>query len=462
MYPIRRFVLPTMALSLVAVAGACAPVMRGAPIAAPASDPSGTWQVRFESAQVRVGALLELRTAGSALHATVLGPEAEWLRISDISHRAGRIELIAGTPQGDMKMNAVTDADRLQGTWAADHPIGRFLMRGEVSGHRVDPGTRASLLPGGAVVDSTAALIATRYFDPSFNGADWPRVRREHASRAATARTDGEVVDVIRSMLGVLDASHLGFSAARLQTDDATATAAPVVTWRQQSPSAGYVKIAAFPVGADAVPAMAALDSAFAALEHVPSLVIDLRGNPGGGLDLAAHLADHLLAEARPAGLFVTRHGLVSRGLHSISEIDAAAVPHRLPRHLSAEGDFADQLDAEGGAVMIVAGGGRRNAYSGRVVVLIDGSTHSAAEAVAASLRESGRATLVGDRTAGAMLSGIPHPIARGWELRIPVADFRTPLGQRVEGVGVEPDVSAGAVRGSDAPLDRALQVLSR
>jgi C-terminal processing protease CtpA/Prc len=275
------------------------------------------------------------------------------------------------------------------------------------------------------------------------------------------------VVEAVRKLLGGIPASHLGFYAVPVSAaaGGAPAPARPdaVVAWRTLSPTVGYVRIASFPSGGRAPAALARLDSAFAALGTLPALVIDLRANPGGNLELGNRLADHLLDRPLEAGYFVTRAGLDRRGMKSIEALDPATLPRLAPGDSVLGANLHDHIDRRGGAVMLVAGGGAHAAYQGRVALLIDRGSGSTAEAVAAALGESGRVTLVGERTQGAMLASAGFPIADGWELRIPVADFRTAGRRSVEGKGVEPQVVV--VRGGrggrgDRALARAVEIL--
>jgi C-terminal processing protease CtpA/Prc len=181
----------------------------------------------------------------------------------------------------------------------------------------------------------------------------------------------------------------------------------------------------------------------------LPAIVIDLRGNEGGSVDLAYRLGQHLLAAAVPAGYFVIRRGYDERGMRAAVALDTATVP-ALPTDGSVTGAMlAGAVDAAGGAAMLYVGGGLARPYTGRVAVLTDRETGSAAEAVAAILRETRGAVTVGERTAGAMLSSVDVMVAPGWRLRYPAMDYRTAAGLRVEGDGVAPDVPV-------PPADRA------
>jgi len=67
--------------------------------------------------------------------------------------------------------------------------------------------------------------------------------------------------------------------------------------------------------------------------------------------------------------------------------------------------------------------------------------------------RGTGRATLVGERTAGAMLSSEEIPLGDGWTLLLPTADFYTPDGKRIEGRGVEPVIASPSARALEVAL---------
>jgi carboxyl-terminal processing protease len=105
--------------------------------------------------------------------------------------------------------------------------------------------------------------------------------------------------------------------------------------------------------------------------------------------------------------------------------------------------------------------------YRGKVVVLIDGATGSAAEIFAAVLQDHGRATLVGRRTAGAVLASWFYGLPDGGELQLSREDYMAPKGRRIEGKGIEPDVAVPRTledvrTGRDRDLEAALAVLKK
>jgi carboxyl-terminal processing protease len=61
---------------------------------------------------------------------------------------------------------------------------------------------------------------------------------------------------------------------------------------------------------------------------------------------------------------------------------------------------------------------------------------------LAYALRHSGRAVLVGDRTAGQVLTARNWPLPDGGRLSVATGNFTTANGARLEAVGVSPDIA--------------------
>jgi tetratricopeptide (TPR) repeat protein len=85
--------------------------------------------------------------------------------------------------------------------------------------------------------------------------------------------------------------------------------------------------------------------------------------------------------------------------------------------------------------------------FGGRVFLLVDGRSGSASEPLAHLLKTTGLATLVGERTAGGMLSAPPHPVGDGWMMIFPEADYFAADRTRLEGNGVRPHVAVASDR---------------
>lgn len=104
--------------------------------------------------------------------------------------------------------------------------------------------------------------------------------------------------------------------------------------------------------------------------------------------------------------------------------------------------------------------------FHGRIVLLINEHSHSAAEMVAGFAKENRLATLVGTRTAGEVLGGANFKLPGGYVLRMPVAGWYTWRGDLIEGKGVEADVTVEnsaetLAAGSDHQLDEAIGLVT-
>ncbi|MGH9769200.1 MAG: S41 family peptidase [Blastocatellia bacterium] len=56
--------------------------------------------------------------------------------------------------------------------------------------------------------DLVWSTVKARHFDPAFGGVDWDAVRRQYEPRVAAVKSDGELHDLLRQMLGELRQSH--------------------------------------------------------------------------------------------------------------------------------------------------------------------------------------------------------------------------------------------------------------
>ena len=159
---------------------------------------------------------------------------------------------------------------------------------------------------------------------------------------------------------------------------------------------------------------------------NVPGVVIDLRRNPGGETFSLGITIGEFFDRRVDCGTFTPRGG--GRSIKNSWQIGSAS-------------------------------------YRGQVVVLVEGATGSAAEIFSAVLQDHKRATVIGRRTAGAVLASWFHRLPDGGELQLSREDYVAPGGRRIEGNGVEPDVivtrTLADIRiGRDPDLAAALEVL--
>src|SRR5579885_2512024 len=228
------------------------------------------------------------------------------------------------------------------------------------------------------------------------------------------------------------------------------------------APDIGYIRVATFP-GAVGQSFAKGLDNAMRELKvrGIQRLILDLRGNIGGGLG-SLRLMSYLCPGKIEIGYSLTRqrlrNGYRKESLTRIGKIPAtkAELLMMAVRFKVFQRDRSMTLVTEG------LGG---QPFHGRIVILINEHTHSAAEMVASFAKQNRLATLVGTRTAGEVLGGANFKLAGGYVLRMPVAGWYTWQGECIEGKGVEPDVIVenspeSLTAGIDMQIQEALEVV--
>ncbi|MCC3156308.1 hypothetical protein LJ737_03615 [Hymenobacter sp. 15J16-1T3B] len=108
---------------------------------------------------------------------------------------------------------------------------------------------------------------------------------------------------------------------------------------------------------------------------------------------------------------------------------------------------------------------GRKTAYPGKVVILVNEQTQSMAEYYAMALRTAPRATVLGSTTAGADGNVSPFDLPGGLSTRISGIGVYYPDGRETQRIGIVPDVEVkptieGIREGRDEVLDRAVALI--
>jgi carboxyl-terminal processing protease len=211
-----------------------------------------------------------------------------------------------------------------------------------------------------------------------------------------------------------------------------------VVEARQLRKGIGYLKVAIFP-GMVGVEVANEISSAIAKLGAVESLIIDLRGNTGGGLG-ALRMMSLLTPDRIPVGFALDRRRVTAslesekQGCRRFSRIPSSTKTLWL---LAVQ--FAPTMMAKKPIVLQTEGLGKRP-FHGRTVLLVDRHTASAAEMIVAFARENGLATIIGEKTAGRLLSAASVKVGNGFRLALPTGAYYTWKGSVLEGTPIEPD----------------------
>lgn len=192
------------------------------------------------------------------------------------------------------------------------------------------------------------------------------------------------------------------------------------------------------------------IEAAYAEIsrKRARALVIDLRRNEGGSFAVRPLVA-HALSQPLDAGLFLSARWFAKGEPRPALEA-ARALPAWDGWSLK-----TFWRDAQEQGLLRIRFAPMAPTYAGPIYVLISKRTASAAELAADALQANGRATLVGEPTSGKMLSQKIYDVPGGLQVSLPIADYQSHHGGRIEGTGVRPDVE---VEASQA-LTRALEL---
>jgi C-terminal processing protease CtpA/Prc len=374
------------------------------------------------------------------------------------------------------------------------------------------------------VFEKVEHLVRTKYFDPHFNGRNWPDLVRRHRPDILAVTDDQVFEGGINALLGELGTSHTRFFSPQTKvpsrsslnaTFRAVATesgrrwafqdvqpggpadragikpsdlliavdneeirppanpefqmnssssltvihgngASRTVSFAVDTPRpkysdcpyaeprnivasilenrTGYLKIAMFP-GIIGVEFAREVDKAIQSLGECDRLIIDLRGNPGGGIG-GLRLMSYLVPDKRPVGYSVTR----SRAERGYRREDLPTL-NRIPDQKWKLPFLALRFLGRDLSIAVVTEGLGPQPFHGRMVVLVNEHTAGAAEMVAGFVQENGLGRVLGTKSAGRLLGGKGFDVGHDYTLMIPIGAYLTWGGRRFEGSGVQPEV---------------------
>ena len=220
----------------------------------------------------------------------------------------------------------------------------------------------------------------------------------------------------------------------------------------------GLLKVAMFP-GAIGIDVAKEIDRGIAALNGCSRLIVDLRGNTGGGIG-GLRLMSYLTPGKLEVGYSLTRKRR-ERGYRREDLTRFGRIPSRKGTlfWLAARYAFVDK------SILVVTEGLGPRRFHGHVVLMVNEHTASAGEMVSAFAEENKLATIVGTKTPGRLLSGGAFKVGHGYILGLPVAGYLTWHGRMLENNGIVPTVSADLSRealreGRDTQLENAVEIV--
>ena len=184
----------------------------------------------------------------------------------------------------------------------------------------------------------------------------------------------------------------------------------------------GYIKIISFMSGSTPSEFIEALNNTL----NTDSLIIDLRGNTGGLLDNAVFIADRFINQGKIVEI------IYRDGYKKTVRAKDEGLPFDKP-----------------------------------IVVLVNGASASASEILSGALKDSHRATLVGNKTFGKGLVQKVVPLPNSTGLNVTIARYLTPNGTDINKLGITPDIEVGTdldfliENKKDEQLEKAKELLN-
>lgn len=296
---------------------------------------------------------------------------------------------------------------------------------GDVSAIALQPGE------GRQFAEKFATEIASNFVFPEQGAAYAAMLRKNAAAGRYDTGTRGELAKRVNDdLMAVHKDGHLNVSVTRPKDGEDGGDGGPklpplIQSARTIAPGIGYIRFSAF-FGSEEE--MAGLRKWLAENKDAKTLIFDLRNHHGGGLEEQDAIFGYIYDKQTP----LLRMAMAK----SIYEKFGSPMGNATSLNFAVEGD---KMIATHTALPVENTPLRK----AKVYLLVSNKTASAAEHFALALKSSGRATLIGEATAGANHFGGPAEITDHFNVWMPVGhtyDIKT--GADWEGTGVAPDIS--------------------
>lgn len=282
--------------------------------------------------------------------------------------------------------------DLMQETAGIYYGIGAYLM--------IDPNTGLGKVSG--VIENTPAEEAGLRADDLLYLVDGESTMGMELSEIVSRVKGEEGTKVHLTIYREGETDYLEIDVERRQIE------APTVKYEMLENNIGYIQITEFDdVTTDQFTEALAVVKGSGA----KGLVLDLRGNPGGSLNVVVDIARQIL----PKGLIVYTEDKYGE---------------------------RDEYTCDG-----------RHELDIPLAVLVNGNSASASEILAGAIKDYNKGTLVGTTTFGKGIVQRVLPLTDGTALKLTISAYYTPNGNNIHGVGIEPDVVCEF--DSDAYYDR-------
>lgn len=276
----------------------------------------------------------------------------------------------------------------------------------------------------------------------------WKTFEKDFTELGNEAHDDIELFFGFNMLARKLPFTHLTLLIGGDEADDEeTPSTKQSVFFEEKNSTTAYLQIKNFSTSTDEL--LAALPKIVENTAY-KNLIIDLRDNGGGGINAAFALAKYIVTEDLEVGYFPTNKLQYSGFEPELFKTLPAFQP-------KSTNEFGDELIKSPG-VKLIFKKPANPVFTGNIYVLTNGGTGSTCEPIVYALKNRKKATIIGENTAGAMLAAYPFVVSGKYMLMLPIADFYTYDGVRLDKVGVSPNIEVK----SEEALNKALEVINK
>lgn len=374
-----------------------------------------------------------------------------------------------------------------------------------------------------ALLREAWSIVNEHFYDPEFNGVDWPAMLERYEPLAREVQSREEHAQIINAMLAELKTSHTSYHVPtdqayyelldiyRFALGDAFERAVPDGKVRYEGIGIVTVQRDGRTFVRDVLDGLPGAEAGLKVGDEIVSVngerfhpIESFRGRAGEVVEMMVRrTADgepftvavtpiwiepqQAFAHAQRSSATIVEHGGVRIGYVRVRSYASREFQELLVELVTGEGalagadslvldlrcgwgganpDYVNLFNTDVPALSFRPRGGKWNVLDMQwrkpVVLLVDETVRSGKEIITHAFKTRGIGPVVGTTTSGAVVGGRPFLLSDNSLLIVAVMDVRVD-DQRLEGIGVEPDIHVAFpleyANGNDPQLQRAIEV---
>ena len=286
--------------------------------------------------------------------------------------------------------------------------------------------------------DSIVSITEEKIYNPQLvRSKKWRQFVQELSSKSRAVYDDVEFLVLFYSNMSKVKFSH--YSLLKTNIDLERTLDEPQIECEVMKDKVVYMNIKSLSGRTEEI------DSIFTEYKNYLAYIIDLRSTPGGKFDTTYRLASYLSQGNRDAGMFVCKpyyedkeHFSNKDNFYTLQEKDFSNFSLVLEKKQVVSIKFETESPIES-----------------NIYILTSKNTASACEPLVYGLKGLENVLVVGEKTAGEMLSPTIFPVVSNFHLIVPTADYLTNQWESIEGIGIQPDIKVKAEKALSLVLEK-------